>query len=55
MIYELGDYRVNVSAGAVIRTKGGETSFENLYRQADSCVYKSKEIPGGILSFYNKQ
>ena len=55
MIYELGDYRVNVSAGAVIRTKGGETSFENLYRQADSCVYKSKEIPGCILSFYSEQ
>ena len=55
MIYELGDYRVNVSAGAVIRTKGGETSFENLYRQADSCVYRSKEIPGCILSFYSEQ
>ena len=55
MIQELGDYRVNVSAGAVIRTKGGETSFDSLYRQADSCVYKSKEIPGCILSFYSEQ
>lgn len=51
---ELGNYKVNVSAGAIIRNKGGETSFEDIYRKADSCVYISKEIPGCILTFYNK-
>lgn len=51
-IPELGDYTVTVSAGAVIRDRSRDNSFDSLYKKADSCVYKSKEVKGSTLAFY---
>ena len=50
-IPELGGKKVCVSAGAVFFKEGSKGSFEDLYKLADSGVYKSKKVKGSALSF----
>ncbi len=51
-IPELGDNHPSVSAGAVIISNGETPSFEEVYRKADECVYKSKIVSGNDITFY---
>ena len=51
-IPELKDYRVSVSAGAVITHDGAKADFEAIYKKADGCVYRSKATDGCMATFY---
>ncbi len=50
-IEELTGEKPTVSVGAVFTPSEGPLSFEDAYRKADSCVYRSKENPGNTVSF----
>lgn len=52
-IPELDGHVVTVSAGASIAEVDSHVDFEDLYRKADSCVYKSKSVDGCAVHFYN--
>ncbi len=51
LIPELQDIGVSVSVGAVMFSEGS-AKFEQLYREADSCVYESKKKRGSAVTFY---
>ncbi len=51
-IPELNGHKVCVSAGAVLSGTYPE-SFEELYKKADKCVYKSKAADGSRVTFYH--
>jgi len=53
-IMELGERKITSSVGAVLIEKNSRFEFEQLYKMADSCVYKSKETEGNKLSFFDK-
>ena len=50
-IPELDDKEVCVSAGAAFFKEGTKSSFEELYKLADSGVYESKKVKGNALHF----
>ncbi|MBQ9334077.1 MAG: GGDEF domain-containing protein [Lachnospiraceae bacterium] len=50
-IPELDGHPISVSAGAVISDSEPHEGFEDLYKKADSCVYKSKSIDGCAVHF----
>ena len=52
-IPELEGHDVSVSAGASILDTDAHIDFEDLYKKADSCVYKSKAVDGCAVSFCN--
>ncbi|MBR4761002.1 MAG: diguanylate cyclase [Lachnospiraceae bacterium] len=51
LIPELAGIGVAVSVGAVMFSDNS-AKFEQLYREADSCVYESKKIEGSAVTFY---
>ena len=51
-IPEMGDECISVSIGAVIVPPKSEMSFEEVYKLADACVYKSKETEGNIVTYH---
>ncbi len=51
-ISELNGYKVSVSVGATIQNKKKTPKFEAIYKEADSCVYVSKGIPGCAITFH---
>ena len=52
---ELGERRISVSIGATFcRTKEEHLTFDQIYKQADSCTYESKKHKGSYVSFYRK-
>ena len=51
-IPEMGDEGISVSIGAVIVPPKSEMSFEEVYKLADACVYKSKETEGNIVTYH---
>lgn len=53
-IPELGDENFSVSMGAVIVHPKSEVTFEEIYKLADACVYKSKETKGNIITYYEE-
>ena len=53
-IPELGDRKVCVSVGAYLVKEGQKIGFEDVYKKADSCVYKSKSIDGCAVTFYRE-
>lgn len=44
------DYRISISLGATFTTE--DATFEDLYKQADTCTYQSKKIQGKSLTFF---
>ena len=50
-IPELNGHTISVSAGASISDSEPHEGFEDLYKKADSCVYKSKSIDGCAVHF----
>ncbi len=52
-IPELGAVKPKVSVGAVMFDHAGDNSFEELYKNADSCVYKSKEKVGNSFTLFS--
>lgn len=52
-IKEIGERKVSLSVGAVIVGETNNYHFEDLYKQADSAVYTSKETSGNALNFYS--
>lgn len=53
-ISELGDYRITSSVGAIIIKGNNSDMFEEYYKKADSCVYKSKSRNGNAITFYSE-
>jgi len=53
-IPELGSRKVTLSVGAFIVQEDSKMIFEDAYILADSCVYKSKEISGNAVHFYEE-
>ena len=53
-IPELNGHQVTVSAGASLSIPGQHNDFEELYKSADSCVYKSKSVEGCEVTFYHQ-
>ncbi len=53
-IPELKDNKASISAGAVILPYGKPTSFDDAYKKADECVYRSKSVDGNDITFYDK-
>jgi diguanylate cyclase (GGDEF)-like protein len=47
---ELGGTDICVSAGAAFFNEGDKSSFEELYKLADSGVYESKKVEGSALN-----
>lgn len=52
-IPEMTGKKVTVSVGAVLSEGVNGSGFDELYKQADSCVYKSKLADGSMVSFYH--
>jgi len=52
-IKEIGERVISLSVGAVIVNHINNYSFEDLYKQADSGVYISKNTDGSAVSFYS--
>ncbi len=50
-IPEMGDKKINVSAGASFYDGNQTISFDDLYKKADALTYKSKSIEGCSISF----
>ena len=49
----LGEQSINVSIGATFcRTSEERLTFDQLYKQADSCTYESKKHRGSCVTFY---
>ena len=46
------DIKLSVSLGAVLYDGNEEMSFDELYHQADECLYMSKKQPGNCAQFY---
>ncbi len=53
-IPELKDRKVTVSVGSCLVEEGQRIGFEDVYKRADSCVYKSKSSPGCAMTFYHE-
>lgn len=51
-IPEIGERKIYTSVGAIIIEESGESSFDELYKCADRCVYKSKKTFGNMVNFY---
>jgi diguanylate cyclase (GGDEF)-like protein len=51
-IPELGTRKVEVSIGASIVKPDEGVSFEEVYKRADTCVYKSKKEEGTYITFF---
>ena len=53
-ISEIGEPGVSVSIGAALIAHGEAYTFEELYDQTDKCVYRSKDVTGNMVTFYNR-
>ncbi|MCR5418612.1 MAG: diguanylate cyclase [Lachnospiraceae bacterium] len=53
-IPEMNGYKVSVSVGAIIYGIGRPKSFEEIYKDADTCVYLSKKTQGNSVNFYGE-
>ena len=51
-IPELGTHKLSVSLGVAFKLKDDGINFDVLYRNADSCTYKSKNVEGNSYFFY---
>ncbi len=51
-VAELGEDNFSVSMGAVIVPQHSELSFEDVYKMADVCVYKSKATKGNAITYH---
>ncbi|MCR5627743.1 MAG: GGDEF domain-containing protein [Lachnospiraceae bacterium] len=54
-IPELKGYTPTISVGAVIIPHGKRATFDDAYRKADECVYKSKNYKGNYLTFHDPE
>ena len=52
-IPELGERKVTLSIGAAMTDGVFPTTFEEMYKKADSCVYESKKSDGNMVNFYS--
>lgn len=53
-IQELGGYKITASVGAIIISGNQSELFEEYYKKADLCVYKSKDVDGNAFCFYHE-
>ena len=53
-IEEMGDVPIEISIGVSFYRPEDQFTFEELYKQADSCAYESKKTPGSSATFYTK-
>lgn len=53
-IPELGNRKISVSLGAAIKKQTDDWNFEELYKNADTCTYKSKKTEGNSYTFFEK-
>lgn len=51
-IPELGDWKIYLSVGATFCDPGKGSSFADLYKQADTAMYESKQRSGNYITFY---
>lgn len=51
-IPELGERKVTISVGAAMMDGVFATTFTELYKKADACVYESKKVPDNKVNFY---
>ena len=54
-IPELNGQKVSVSVGAIIYGVGRKKPFEEVYKDADACVYVSKNTQGNCVTFYGEE
>ncbi len=47
------EYEISVSAGAALTETGEKADFEELYKKADSGVYRCKEVQGCAVAFFD--
>ena len=48
----LGNKKILVSIGVAFYYNSERITFEDLYKRADECTYKSKKHAGNYVSFY---
>ncbi len=53
-IEEMGDVPIEISIGVSFYRPEDQFTFEELYKQADSCAYESKRTSGSSATFYTK-
>lgn len=53
-IPELGNRKITVSLGAAIKKQTDFWDFDELYKNADICTYKSKKTEGNSYTFFEK-
>ncbi len=53
-IEEMGDVPIEISIGVSFYRPEDQFTFEELYKQADSCAYESKRTSGSRATFYTK-
>lgn len=53
-IPELNGMKVNISVGAAFYTEDDTFTFEELYKNADSCTYRSKKTDGSHVTFFSE-
>lgn len=51
-IPELGKRKITVSLGVAFKNIDDGIGFEQLYRNADSCTYRSKKVEGNACEFF---
>lgn len=54
-IPELLGRKVEVSIGVSFYQPEDQFTFDELYKQADECTYKSKEIKGSVATYYSRE
>ncbi len=54
-IPEMGRQKVTVSMGVVLYGKEDDHSFQEIYRRADRCTYRSKKMEGNYVTFYSDE
>ncbi len=51
---EIEDRRISISIGVSFFRDNDTYTFEDLYKQADSCAYESKKVSGCFATYYTK-
>lgn len=54
-IPEMGHHRVTVSMGVVLYGREDDYSFQEIYKRADRCTYRSKKMEGNYVTFYTEK
>lgn len=54
-IPEIKDRKITVSVGIAVTAGADNLDFDTLYKNADSCTYKSKKVKGNSYTFYESE